>query len=361
MIKLNKGERILLIDILRVLARHTDEENPIKQKEIIEKLTEDFKYDYEDLYSKRKTVKNNIDKLLEYSKCSDMNEIMYEESSRQVKGKVYKEFSNFNYVHDFTHGELRLIIDSILFSKQIPSSQREELIEKLTENLASKHFKSGINHVRAMSDNELTNKELFYNIEILDEAIRNRKQVSFMYNQYDVDEKSNLVLTPRLSRDGSPREYLINPYQMVATNGRYYLICNYDYFDTLSHYRLDRITNIKLVDQERKPIKEIKGQKRKLDLQTYMKEHIYMFAGESVTASLRFKKHVLSEFIDWFGTEDISFSNQTEDEITARVKVNKEAMRKWALQYAIHVTVLSPDDLVENIKADLRQALEKYE
>ena len=75
----------------------------------------------------------------------------------------------------------------------------------------------------------------FYTIDVLDEAISKGKKVSFIYNSYGTDKK----LHPKRER-----EYVINPYQMVATNGRYYLICNYDKYDTLSNYRIDRITGI---------------------------------------------------------------------------------------------------------------------
>lgn len=37
------------------------------------------------------------------------------------------------------------------------------------------------------------------------------------------------------------------------------------------------------------------------------------------------------------------------------------SMRKWALQYALHIKVLSPQNLVDNIKEDLKAAMDKYE
>ena len=39
--------------------------------------------------------------------------------------------------------------------------------------------------------------------------------------------------------------YIINPYQMVAVNDKYYLICNVDKYDNVAHFRVDRITDIK--------------------------------------------------------------------------------------------------------------------
>lgn len=355
------AEKILILDLLKILHKHTDEDHRLAQEEIKKILKTEY-----DISVSRKTVKNNIEKLIRYSDRKDANEILYSTKTRKVKTKdpnkedELKVLSDFGYVHDFTYGELRLIIDSILFSKHIPSRQREELIGKL-KNLSSKHFNSRINHIRTASSNGPVNHELFNNIEILDEAITHSKKVSFRYNKYTVDEKSNLVLQSQTNREGEAREYTINPYQMVATNGRYYLICNNDRYDTISHYRVDRITNLKILSETRKPMREVKGLEHGLDLSKHMEEHIYMFTGESTSVRLRFHKNFLNEFIDWFGTENISFSDHVEEEVTARVTVNEIAMRKWALQYALHVRVLSPASLVDEIKADIDQARENYQ
>lgn len=40
--------------------------------------------------------------------------------------------------------------------------------------------------------------------------------------------------------------------------------------------------------------------------------------------------------------------------------VNLEAMRKWALQYAVHVKILSPGKLVDMVKEDIKKASEQY-
>lgn len=85
---------------------------------------------------------------------------------------------------------------------------------------------------------------------------------------------------PRRRSDGTVREYVINPYQMAAVNGRYYLICNYDKYDTVSNCRLDRITDIRMSDTPVKPMKLVKGLENGLNLPKHMAEHIYMFTGE---------------------------------------------------------------------------------
>ena len=168
-----------------------------------------------------------------------------------------------------------------------------------------------------------------------------------------------MKLHPRLDHDGRTREYLVNPYQMVATNGKYYLIGNYDKYDNVINFRLDRITGIRLLDTAAKSMRDVKGLEKGLDLPKHMAEHIYMFSGESMRVTFRVKRYLLNDVIDWFG-KDVSFSDVTEDEVTVNVKVNEEAMRLWALQYALFVRVLSPQSMADEIKKNLEIALSGY-
>ena len=340
----NLKRKKLSFAILDILRRYTDEDHRLSQKDIIDILKTEY-----DMTADRKSVKRNITSLMEMG-----YEINFSEALRMFPNKngVLEEsylLSDFWLEREFTDSELRLLIDSLLFSKHIPYSQCKELVDKL-EGLSNQYFKSRVRFISTLPEATPKNKELFYTIEVLDEAIAKGKQVAFTYNSYGTDKK----LHPR--RD---REYIVNPYQMAATNGRYYLIGNYDKYNDLSNYRLDRITGIHLLDTPVKPVRQVEGMKNGLYLPKHMAEHLYMFSGESVPVTFRMKKVILNDVIDWFGTE-IAFSDETEDEVTARVTVNWHAMRHWALQYCRHVKVLVPTDLVQVIQDDLKAAYENY-
>lgn len=342
-------KKLLIINILDILRKYTDENHRLSQKEIVDILADEYS-----MKTDRKSVKRNLMNLIDFG-----YDIEYSESVRIIKNKDGQEeesytLSDFYLNREFTDGELRLLIDSLLFSKHIPYSQCKEMIEKL-EGLSNIYFKSKVKHIRNLPENMPSNKQLFYTIEVLDEAISKNKQVVFKYNQYGTDKK----LHPSKNVEGQEREYIINPYQIVATNGRYYLICNYDKYDNVANYRVDRITDIKLMDTPAKSKKKVKGLENGLDLPKHMAEHIYMFTGDSSRVTFRTKKYILSEIIDWFG-KDITFSDETEDEVTVSVYVNETAMRKWALQYALHVKVLSPQKLVDEIRDDIMTAGENY-
>lgn len=339
-------KKLLIMNILDILKRYTDEDHRLSQKEIVEILDREY-----DMKVERKAVKRNLLNLIDYG-----YHVEYSESVRvNRRGEEETVYSDWYLERDFTDAELRLLIDSLLFSRHIPYSQCKTLIEKL-ENLSNRYFKSRVKHIQTMPDNELPNKQLFYTIEILDRAISKGKQVSFQYNEYYTDGQ----LHARKDDSGHVRTYIINPYQIAAVNGRYYLICNNDKYDGVSNYRVDRITDICLLDTPAKPMKKVKGLENGLNLPKHMAEHVYMFTGESVPVTFRAKKYLLTDLFDWFGKE-MQFLDETEDEVTVRVTVNQDAMQKWVLRYALHVTVVKPESLVKKIREDIRNAANNYQ
>lgn len=340
----NLKRKKLSFAILEILRQYSDENHKLSQNDIVELLERDY-----DMKADRKSVKRNITTLLEMGYPIDFKETLRMYPNKDGVLEESYILSDFWLDREFTDAELRLLIDSLLFSKHIPYSQCDELITKL-EGLSNRYFKSRVRFISTLPETAPKNQELFYTIEILDEAIANGKQVAFTYNEYGTDKK----LHPKRQR-----EYIVNPYQMAATNGRYYLIGNYDKYDNLANYRLDRITGIRLLDTPVKPVRQVEGMKNGLYLPKHMAEHLYMFSGESVPVTFRMKKTILNDVIDWFGTE-ITFFDETEDEVTARVTVNWSAMRYWAQQYCRFVKILEPTNLAEKIKEDLREALDRY-
>ena len=338
-------KKLMIINILDILKRYTDENHRLSQKDILEILENEYS-----MKADRKAIKRNLMNLTESG-----YEIEYSESIRVNKNKEEETlYTDWYLVRDFTDAELRLLIDGLLFSKHIPYSQCKELIDKL-KNLSNKYFDAKVKHIRNLPENIPANKQLFLTIEVLDEAISKNRQVSFVYNEYGTDKKRRPVKTGK----GEIREYIINPYQIVATNGRYYLICNYDKYDDVSNYRLDKITDIRLLDSPAKPMKNVAGLENGLNLPKHMAEHIYMSPGRSVPAKFRAKSYLAGDIIDWFG-RDVRFSNDTGDTVEVQVTVNEQAMIFWALQYGQHVEILQPIELREAVKNAVLEIAEKY-
>ena len=87
---------------------------------------------------------------------------------------------------------------------------------------------------------------------------------------------------------------------MVNNHGKYYLVCNYDKYEDISNYKIENIANIRILDEDIKPLKSLPGQAN-FSIREYMKEHIYMTTGESVMAKLKLNNEDrINDVVDWF-------------------------------------------------------------
>ncbi|MDR2088450.1 MAG: WYL domain-containing protein, partial [Clostridiales Family XIII bacterium] len=238
-------KKMLTLNILEILNRHTDAEHRLSQKEIAALLKSEYAMEVD-----RRSVKRNLLHLTDAG-----YDIECDETARVGRdGKEEILCSGWYINRKFDDSELRLLIDGLLFSKSIPYRQCKNLIEKL-RGLSNVYFAAKVKHICNLRENRPENRQLFFTTDVLDEAIGKGRQVSFLYNDFGIDKKPH----PRTGADGLPREYLVNPYQIVATNGRYYLIGNHDRHDNVSHYRLDRISEIRMTAGRAKPKNRVRG------------------------------------------------------------------------------------------------------
>lgn len=359
MSKFNKAEeqrerqskKLVLFNILDILRKYSDENHRLSQKEIEERLLRDY-----DMRIDRKTIKSSLMSLeefgydLEYSEVSRLN--------NKRTGNLEENIITTDYFlrKDIEDSELRLLIDSLLFSKHISYNQCKELIGKL-ENLSSIYFKSRVKHIATMPHDRTNNQQLFLTIDILDEAISLNKKVRFKYMEYNTD----LSQTAKKLASGEDRLYVVSPYQMVAKEGKYYLICNFDHYNDVSNYRVDRIMDAEILDERAKPFEQLKESNgRRLDLAKYMNEHIYMYSSNTSRVKLRIIRPMISDIIDMFGT-NVRFMDQTEDMVTVQVTANETSIVQFAKNFSPHVLVLEPKNVRQRVIDMLKEGLEGYE
>ena len=343
-------KRNINLNILDILRKYTDENHRLSQREIADILKNEY-----DMTVERKAIKRNLMNLIE---CGYY--IEYSESVRTFKdknGEPYENIvlSNFYLKRDFTDSELRLLIDGVLFSNHIPYNHDKKLVDKLA-SLSNIYFKKRVKHITRMPEDKTDNKQLFYSVELLDEAISKEKKVHFHYLEYHSDKKMH----KRVNHDGKVRDYIISPYQLAAREGKYYLICNNDKYETITNYRVDRITDIEILDENVKPFNTLKGSDgRPLDLKDYMGKHIYMCFGDNIRAEFRADKSMISDIIDVFG-KDVRFSGETDTQITVTANVNQMAMEQFALSFAPWIEVIKPQKLRDKMIEDLNAGLGNY-
>ncbi len=347
---LDSGKKIIILYILNILKKYTDMNHTMTQQEIADKLMSDY-----GMAVNRATVKRNVADLIDADYDIGFREITRSHTDKSTGEKEENSiYTDLYYIHEFSESELHMLIDGLLFSRSVPYKPRRDLIRRLGE-LSSSHFSQRMRHVHSMNADSPENKKLFWNIEVLDEAIADGKQVEIIYGYYGTD----LELHESRNPDGTVRKQLLNPYQLVASDGRYYLICNKDNYDNVANYRVDRIMKIRKLETPAKPGNQVQGLEDGLKLQDYVYQHVNMFSGKPERVEFIIRKKDVGLVVDFFG-KHVSFFDKGDGTVSCHIKVSREAMRKLALQFAADVRVVSPESLVEEIRADIRKINENY-
>lgn len=268
---------------------------------------------------------------------------------RELKEQGYIEGERGVYkIRKFTNSEISILIKSVMYSKAIPQRDIEKIIKKLRE-MAEPEVRSNIlQNIYYVGEMNYTDNENVCDVmEVIDEAIKRKKKIEIVNCAYDLEGKLREI-----------KSRVVDPYYIVAEKSRYYLLC-YAGRNDIEPRRIDRISRVHILDKNRIEIDEIKKYvNHTFNVADYMREHIYMYSGESERITLKVKKENIGDFIDWFGKQYRVIS--AEDEVTIQIKANLNAVYFWALQYGEIAEVIAPKALRERIKKGAEQIAEKY-
>ena len=321
-------KKLALLRIWQILQRHSDYDHPLTQEDIIKYLEKDYGIEME-----RKAVGKNI---------ADLRDAGIDIGSRRAGSYIDSR--------EFEDSELKLLIDGVLQSKHITAHHSKDLIEKLC-GLSNKYFRSHVKNVYSVNDwSKTENQALFYNIDVVDEAIATGKQVQYDYNKYGVDAKLHKSSFQRVS-----------PYQLILHNQRYYLMGYSDYWGNMTFHRLDRISNMRLYDKPATPITSVKGYENGIDYKQIASTMPYMYTDKPERIEFIADEYIVDQIVDWFG-KDIKMSVLPDNDKKVKVELfaSPNAMEHWALQYLNYVEVIKPESLRERIRESLNNAMKKY-
>ena len=293
------------IEILRILQAHTDVQHPMRLKAIGEKLQE------VGLTPTRKSITNNIVDL-------------------QAAGYPLIYNHGWYYNHEFSAGELNFLIDDVLCANHLPEDQRIAIVAKL-KKLGGVYFIPAHETRQA----KLTNPAFLDNLQLLHTAIQEGRQISFHYSDYGTDKQ----LHYRLNEKKRPKLYRVNPYSIGTTNGRYYLVSNVDKYDSLCHFRIDRILDMRLLKKPIKPLSKVVGGENGIVIQEYMATHPNMYSGTPEQYTLKVKKKWINEVFDTFGM-DLKFGIEQTDFFDVTVLSDSTSIELWLKKYAGDVELL---------------------
>ena len=318
-------KKLALIRILQILKKHSDYDHPLKQEDIAKYLMQDY-----GIIIERKAISRNI---------SLLKEAGYEIESAH-NGSYLSE-------REFEDSELHLLIDGILNSKYINAKHSTDLIEKLC-GLSNKYFRTHVKNIHSVNDwSKTDNQALFYNIELIDDAIEHGKQITFDYNKYGIDKKLHKTKT-----------HIASPYQLILHNQRYYLMALNECWHNMGYYRVDHITNMTITDNKLTPLKSVEGFENGINYSEIATSLPYMFTDKMEWITFYAEEWIVDQIVDWFGNN--AKIESVNGKLKVMVKSSPKAMEFWAMQYLGSVEIVSPPELRSRMREVLSAGLEKY-
>ncbi|MBZ2387057.1 WYL domain-containing protein [Anaerococcus murdochii] len=316
------SSRLNILYILEILREESDPDHILSMAEIRKKLSLYYNVDLD-----RRTITSAINDLIDFG---------LDISTFSDNGKGY-------YLIDrpLEKSETYLLMDAIFSLSYIDRDQCTDLLRKIGKS-QSKYQRSVDKYISQPDfyrSKRTLNKEVFLNIEVINEAIDKNKQIEFTYLTYGPDKK----LVPKRKRP-----YKLNAYRILSDNKKYYLLGTTPGFTNILSFRLDFIKDIKILDEKRDDFREE-------ELNRIIEKATHAFFGKPSFIKIRFKEEILNYVIDQFGT-DIKI-REDGDYYLAEFLAPEKGIEYRALQFLPYVEVIEPKSLRESIIESLKENL----
>ena len=397
------------VQVLEILKKISDESHPVTQAEILEAMRDDGFATTENPGTLSRTVDEILRQInpVEYTEENDPeyrikyrgyqeNLLDRKEEIRKLKSEARRKgadveairrelselsakapsITDLRYIHDFTDREMDQMIQAVSFSDGISVREKEDLIGKIMDT-ASIYYETPF-YDRRTGKLKFNPSGIFARtsrmaedsageggmdpggqVSFIQSAINDKVRIGFRFNDYDAG--GNLI--PRR------RSYALNPYHIVVYHDMYYLIGNMPGRENLSHYRIDLMSDLKVLsDDAGKPVKRTPMEKlgcvgkmgREWDPAKYMSEHLNMGYDEPRRVRIKIPQDQYTVLHDWFGDRYRKLRAPCEEGFDYVDVVTSPAMLvHWAMQYAGVVEIMD-EEIREKIRDEIKKLEEKY-
>ena len=313
------NQKLKLLLLRQYLERNSDEEHPVSTAQLLEYLAS------EGISAERKSIYSDMEALQSFG--LDLIRVRDGNSSGWYIGERV-----------FQLPELRLLADSVQSSRFITRRKSMELIAKL-EGLASVHQAKSLrrqvvvkNRIKAM------NESIYYLVDELHAAINGDKLIRFHYAGYDGHGR-------RVLRRGGAW-YDVSPYALLWDDENYYMIGYDSQAEIIKHFRVDKMTDITVLDKKRSG-HEVLGN---VDMSEYTDTHFDMFSGSSAAVRLKFDNSLAGAVIDRFG-KNIMLVPFDKGHFTVTVSVAvSPRFFGWLCGFGEKVEIIAPDKVVDEMR-----------
>ena len=320
--------KIKLLVLYDILCRLTDEDHALNSDELVEELAK------RGIKVNRRFISSDVELL---------NKFGYEVLSYKKKYIYYYVVSR-----PFDTAEVVMLADVVKASK-LSNEQKNKLIERLSGTLGQHQATVLSKHIISFEPmGKKGGYSLIYNVDTIERAINENKQVTFLYFNYDEKHK-------KVYRKNGER-YTANPIVMVWNKDNYYLLCFNNNHDDIVTYRIDKMEDVRVEETERQPHPEYET----FNTEEYRRQVFSMFGGELQNVTLTVAPEMISDIYDKFG-DSVRIVKKNDDTYCAEIKVQvSRPFFAWIIGSQGKVRIKTPCKVVEEFNEFITKVKEAY-
>lgn len=266
---MEKNVRLRILLVMEIFFERTDANHGVSMQDILKWLERNG------VAGERKSVYEDIHALKDYGLLIEYFQ----------EDKTYRLLERAMEL-----AELKLLVDAIHASKFITKQRADQMIGHVMD-MTSQYQRGALQREVFSEKPKSQNSVGFYSMDMLHEAITQNRQVTFQYSAWNLDKK--------LEYKHNGKYYQVSPWLMIWAEENYYLVAYDDEIQSFKHFRVDKISDVEIVDVLREGEIEFK----KIDITNYSTNHFGMYGGETRRVTVQFENKLIGVVLDRFGTE----------------------------------------------------------
>lgn len=331
----SENQKLKLLYLMKILLEKTDEEHSLTVPDMIEELSK------VEISAERKSIYDDLEALRHFG--------------LDILCRKSKTTGYFVAGRMFELPELKLLADAVASSKFITEKKSGELIQKIESLTSTYEAKQLQRQVYVMGRVKTMNEKIYYNVDTIHQAIAANRQVAFQYFEYVTDPDLPGHWKKQYRRGGE--KYTASPYALSWDDENYYMIAFYEKHNNLSHFRVDKMENIEILElpRQRLPNQET------FNLAEYSKKVFNMFGGDEEKITLQFDNSLIGVVLDRFG-KNVMIRRADENSFIIHVDAMiSPTLLGWIFEFGGKVKILEPADLIERFRWQAEESLTQYE
>lgn len=252
----------------------------------------------------------------------------------------------------FSLQELKLLVDMVESSSNIPKETADALVGKLQAQTSSHESRYLQRHVGVRNQVKTLNEQFQLNADCIFEAMRSSRSIRFRYFQYNMNRRHELKHSGAI--------YEVSPFALVWVDQNYYMIAYSHKTSDIRNYRVDRMTDVRVTRNGRQG-SELYHKTIGSGLPEYINKVFHMYSGHLTEVRIKFHRRLIDTVIDRFG-EQITLIPEDSQHFSVKTELAvSPQFYGWLAGFGEDAELVFPLSEREKMKEHLKKSLARYE